>query len=122
MSFEFNERACLGCDPFDGDFGGGGQWDRILSDKIVTCRKRRKCHICAGFTTKRTRIRSRVEVYDNEMMRFAWCNACCAAMASYDGDADSELERRYSIGHERRAKARSSDEGTPAAQPRTGGE
>lgn len=99
---DFSAASCLACDPFAGDFGGGGDWDRILSDKIVVCRKKRKCHICAGFCKPRTRIRSRTEVFDGEMMRFAWCNDCCAAMAAYDGDSDSELERRYSIGERRR--------------------
>ncbi len=99
---EFSAQKCLACDPFAGDFGGAGEWDRILSDKIVVCRKKRKCHICAGFCKPRTRIRARTEVFDGEMMRFAWCSDCCAAMAAYDGDESSELERRYSIGERRR--------------------
>ena len=99
------ERDCLACDPFDGDYGGSGDSDGVLSDKMVTCRKPAKCHLCEGEAVPGTRIRRRAEVYDGEFMRFAWCHPCCQAMAHSDGDDEAYMERQR-IGDERRALER----------------
>ncbi len=89
------ERRCLMDDPFAGDFGGSGDADRVLSDKIVTCRKACECHTCGGECKPGTRTRSRVEVYDGTLMRFKWCQACSRAMSVY-GERPSILETRIS--------------------------
>jgi hypothetical protein len=47
------EVDCLAYDPFSGDFGDPEE--RILSDKIVTTRKQRKCCICFGNIKPKTR-------------------------------------------------------------------
>lgn len=98
MSYDW-EANCMACDPFDGDFGGGGSDDSILSDKIVTARKAGECHTCHGPIVPGTRVRRRAEVYDNEFMRFGWCEDCCKAMAQGDPDA---YEARVEIGMARR--------------------
>lgn len=77
------EENCLSEDPFAGDFEGGGDSDRIMSDKMVTNRGGGTCHSCGGECEPRTRNRVRVEVYDGELMRFRWCQPCSRAMAAY---------------------------------------
>jgi hypothetical protein len=94
----------LSVDPFEGDYGGSGSGDRILSDAVVTCRKAATCHACNGQCEPKTAIRRRVEVYDGELMSFAWCNACCKAMADYSKNPEG-LEARYEIGELARAHA-----------------
>lgn len=102
------EGDCLACDPFDGDFGGGGENDGVLSDKIVTCRKPGECHTCAGQSEKGSRVRRRAEVYDGEFMRFLWCTDCCIAMADEGGWDEGKgrwfdpYEDRIALGKERR--------------------
>lgn len=90
------EADCLAFDPFSGDFGGSGQGDRVLSDKIVTARKGGECHTCTQEIVSGERVRRMAEVYDNELMRFSWCEACCRAMA-VDDDGDT-YEKRVSSG------------------------
>ncbi len=99
------ERDCLADDPFEGDYGGSGGSDGVLSDKMVTARKGGECHHCAGQAEPDTRNRVRVEVYDGEFMRFRWCEPCCRAMAEYvQNGGDSEtLHKRIALGQERRA-------------------
>lgn len=81
------EAECLHVDPFEGDFGGAGDADGVLSDKMVTARKGGPCHLCAGECIPKTRVRRRVEVYDGSLMTFSWCAECCEAMvASIDFD------------------------------------
>ena len=94
------EAACMSCDPFEGDFGGSGQDDSVLSDKMVTARKAGECHTCAGQVVPGTRVRRRAEVYDGEFMRFGWCEECCRAMAA--SDDDETYEARIALGQERR--------------------
>jgi hypothetical protein len=95
-----SERQILTFDPFQGDYPGAGDGDRLLSDKMVTCRKARPCHTCAELTVTGSRIRARVEVYDGEMMSFAWCAECCATMAK-DDDGEA-YEKRIELGAENR--------------------
>lgn len=94
------ESACLRCDPFAGDFDGCGSSDRVLSDKIVTVRKRGECSTCAGTILEGERARSRTEVYDGELMRARWCEVCSRAMAAPD---EKKYERRIAIGAKARA-------------------
>lgn len=89
------EEVCMACDPFEGDFGGGGGDDAILSDKIVTARKAGECHTCHGPIVPGTRVRRRAEVYDGDLMRFGWCEPCCEAMAADDPDI---YESRIAVG------------------------
>ena len=102
------EGNCLACDPFEGDYGGSGADDSVLSDKMVTTRGVGECHTCAGTVEKGTRNRVRIEVYDGEFMRFRWCEPCCRAMADYDqnGGVNDELHARIALGDERRASLR----------------
>lgn len=96
------EAHCLACDPFYGDFGGGGGNDSILSDKMVTARKGGECHTCHGPIVPGTRVRRRSEVYDGEFMRFGWCEDCCKAMASSDPDAyEARIELGFNSGDDR---------------------
>lgn len=97
------EQNCMIVDPFEGDYGGSGDNDGVLSDKIVTARKGGECHTCAGPIVPGTRVRRRTEVYDGEFMRFGWCEPCCEAMANLD-DPDT-YEGRIEIGR----KAREAD-------------
>lgn len=96
------EADCIACDPFEGDFGGGGQSDGVLSDKMVWCRKQGECHTCAGEVAISMRVRRRAEVYDGEFMRFAWCQPCCEAMAKAKEDP-AAYEDLIALGRERRA-------------------
>lgn len=100
MAFRWEDR-CMSDDPFAGDFGGSGDGDRVLSDKMVTNRKGGTCHSCAGDCEAGTRNRVRAEVYDGELMRFRWCQQCCFGMAVYD-IRPSIAERLISLGNERR--------------------
>lgn len=99
------EAACLADDPFAGDFGGSGDGDRVLSDRMVTNRKGGICHNCAGDCAPGTRNRVRAEVYDGDLMRFRWCQLCCFAMAVYDR-RPSIAERLIGLGNKRRAEMR----------------
>lgn len=101
MGERFDEARCLALNPFDGDFGGAGRNDGVLSDKIVTARSSGDCHTCAGSIVPSTRVRRRVEVYDGTFMRFSWCTECCTAMAlAHDGAKD--LDDRIRLGYQRR--------------------
>ena len=103
MSVPFRwEAQCLADDPFAGDYGGSGDGDGVLSDKMVTNRKGGTCHMCAGECTPGTRNRVRAEVYDGEFMRFRWCVECCFAMAVYGLGRFSIADRRIATGDARR--------------------
>lgn len=104
------EDDCMTCDPFEGDFGGAGANDGVLSDKMVWCRKSCECHTCAGEVEISMRIRRRAEVYDGEFMRFAWCQTCCEAMAKAAEDPDA-YEALIELGRERRALSREAGHG-----------
>jgi hypothetical protein len=92
----------MSADPFEGDYGGSGDSDAVLSDRIVTARKESVCHTCAQKAIPGTRVRRRSEVYDGEFMRFSWCEKCCKAMASEDFE---EFEQRVVIGDKARTAA-----------------
>jgi len=109
------EPRCLSDDPFSGDFGDVG--GRILSDKMVTNRRGGVCHSCAGNCQLGTRNRVRTEIYDGELMRFRWCQACCFAMAVYD-IRPSIGDRLFALGEARRIAYRI----VPPAPVPSGGE
>jgi hypothetical protein len=96
------ESRCLSVNPFDGDYGGCGAKDSILSDRIVKLRKECECHTCAQMAKIGTRVRRRVEIYDGDFMRFAWCQKCCEAMASSDF---MKFEKRIAIGDKKRNRS-----------------
>ena len=96
------EADCMADDPFAGDFGGAGDSDAVLADKMVTNRKGGECSTCAGPCEPGTRNRVRTEVYDGEMMRFRWCVHCCFGLAVYNR-RESILDRRIALGEQRRA-------------------
>lgn len=102
------EALCLACDPFEGDYGGNGQNDRVLRDRMVTCKVRtRQCFTCASMIERGERIRIRAEIYDGEFMHWQWCEPCCRAMArvTFPDPAtgwDESYQSRIMLGHERR--------------------
>lgn len=98
------EAGCMSCDPFEGDYGGAGDRDALLSDKIVKAKIDSECHTCAGPVVRGQLARVRAEVYDGEFMRFRWCEPCCRAMAASAEDPDV-FEARCALGAERRSAA-----------------
>jgi hypothetical protein len=97
------ERECLATDPFAGDFGEVG--DKTLRDKMVTARKGGICHDCCGEITPGSRVRSRADIFDGELMHFRWCEPCCRAQALSWTDDGKAWEARITTGHERRLAA-----------------
>lgn len=96
----FDEESCLEYNPFEGDFGSPS--DRILTDKIVTARKSRKCDICLELIQPKERIRVLTAIFDGGMMWYSWCSECCHGMAQWESDCHSEsyIESRYRLGRE----------------------
>lgn len=94
----FDEKQCLSCNPFEGDFGAPG--DKVLEDKIVTARKARPCVLCGQNVTPGTRVRVRAEVYSGQFYRFVWCTDCCVAMAKSWDDNGNAYEVRAAIGRQ----------------------
>ncbi len=95
---------CLATDPFAGDFGGSGQGDRVLSDKLVRVRKLHNCHDCHETIEVGQTARSRAEVYDDEICQFYWCEVCCQAAADHD---DDKIAMLVALGEQRRAEQES---------------
>jgi hypothetical protein len=94
--YEIFEADVLAYDPFAGDFGDPS--GRLLSDKMVRAAKTHDgCHICAGPVAKGDRHRSRVEIFDGEMLSFRWCWSCCTAMARNWDDAGDEICARQDL-------------------------
>jgi wobble nucleotide-excising tRNase len=91
----FEEKDCLDCNPFEGDFGSQG--DRILTDKMVTARKGGECSLCAQEIKAKERIRTMSAVFDGEFTSYRWCNDCCAAMAKSWTDDGEAWEERYRL-------------------------
>lgn len=91
-----NEAEVLSYDPFEGDFGGPG--DRTLTDKMVTARKARACHLCCQDIKPKMRIRVLSAILDGDLMSFAWCEECCKAMEKSWKDGGKALEARYHVG------------------------
>lgn len=86
----------LAFDPFAGDFGGSGESDAILKDKIVQGRKAHTCSHCGEEIAPKAEHRVRVEIFDGEFMSFRWCAACCHAMNlfSFENDFQTFENRR----------------------------
>ena len=91
----FDERDCLGCYPFEGDFGSPDE--RILKDKIVTARKGGPCFLCGQDIQPKTRIRAMTHIFEGELVSYRWCNDCCAAMAAWWEDDRKEYEKRAAL-------------------------
>lgn len=92
------EQRAMACDPFAGDYDGAGGGDRILNDKIVTARKGGECQCCAQQVIPGTRVRSRTEVYDGELMSFRWCAICTGFMGFKDPYlSERALEKRIAL-------------------------
>lgn len=71
-----SEYTPLDYDPFAGDDGE----ERVLQDAMVKARKQNKCFHCADTINVGDIHRARRAVYEDEMMSWRWCAACCAAM------------------------------------------
>lgn len=85
----------LSFDPFAGDFSGGGEGDRVLSDKLVKTRKAHaECSHCAEPIAAGEINRVRKEIYDDELETFRWCQACVETMAA-DDDGDAYEARQH---------------------------
>lgn len=97
MLTEQQKQDAMYFDPFDGDYGGDGASDRVLSDKIVKARVGGTCHLCGQECKPETNVRSRTEVYDGQMMSFRWCEKCCSAMAKYANGNEAPIDKRYAL-------------------------
>ncbi|MDO9273598.1 MAG: hypothetical protein Q7T94_11355 [Rugosibacter sp.] len=75
----FDECECLKYWPFDGDFGHPS--DKILKDKIGIARKGGPCCECLTEIRPGERIRMIGAIFDDQMMSYRYCSACCSAMA-----------------------------------------
>lgn len=93
-----DEIKVLRFDPFQGDYGGSGDYDRVLKDKMVTARKPGPCHHCSTTIQPGDRVRSRSEIYDGDMMSFRWCSGCCEVM-----QMDESTEQAFDSWERRRA-------------------
>lgn len=102
----------LDFDPFEGDFGESS--DRTLKDKIIKVRKPHTCHICDGSISAGEPARNIVQVFEGQIGSWYFCHECCKAMVKLfefdseneDGNEDDEINRRYSLGFDRRSKAK----------------
>lgn len=90
----FDEKECMACNPFEGDFGDG---EIVLTDKIVTARKGGTCHLCRQEIKPGERIRTRKEAYDGKIDNFRWCSECCSAMAASWTDDGKAWEARAAL-------------------------
>lgn len=88
---DFNEAECLQYNPFDGDFGEPG--DKVLSDKIVTARKKSPCCECLTPTKKGERVRSLSAVFGGELSSYRWCSACCQMFSLAFSDDPDEFDK-----------------------------
>lgn len=89
---DFDEAKCLRTYPFEGDFGT--PQDKVLSDKIVSARRRGRCGLCKQAIHAGERTRVLAAVFDGEFRAFRWCSACCAAMAaSREDDFEAWIQR-----------------------------
>lgn len=91
------ERLCLNYDPFAGDRDGG---IRMLSDRIVTARKRGPCCICFEDIVPQERIRRQTAIVDNRICSCRMCEPCCIAMAESWEDNGAAIEARTQVGIE----------------------
>ncbi len=92
---DFDEAACLACDPFEGDFGSPG--DKVFSDKIVIPRKSHECSCCTRLTDPGTKTRVITALFDGEPHQYRYCTHCCAAMAISEKDAGRAGEKRWGL-------------------------
>lgn len=92
------EQAALHVDPW-----GDGKCDdyyRVLSNRIVTCRKPHECAVCFGAIPIGSRVRAQTEQSnDYGVKTFYICAPCVHAFGLYGlGDGDDSFMERYEIG------------------------
>jgi len=89
------EQICLDFDPFAGDECELAN----LSNKFVTARKERKCHICNEMIHKGDRIRIITDIFDGDFSSASICNACCEAIIEDEKDMvncdDDDFEEKF---------------------------
>jgi hypothetical protein len=83
----------LSYDPFAGDMGSPG--DRIIEDKIVICRKSRKCENCKEAMKVGSILRTLLAKFNGKMSRYTWCEACCRAMISDVRNDTNKFDKRF---------------------------
>ena len=96
-----DEQYALSIDPFDGDWGGEGP--SLLSNKIVTVRKERKCSNCHSLVQIGDRARATASSYDGVIKRHTFCARCLNLMIEADHGSESandELTMLYAKGFE----------------------
>lgn len=71
-------------DPFAGEMDVDS---RVLSDKVVKCKKPSECHQCGEQINIGDHARSRSEICDGEFVTYKWCTTCVELMAADDEDA-----------------------------------
>ncbi|MGR0183183.1 hypothetical protein [Azospirillum aestuarii] len=118
-----NDDAALYFDPFEGDYGGG---ETRIVDAIVTAPDPVRCHVCAGPIKPGTKVRRIVETcadledmpedesqgvavsdlrrYELGRSDYLICETCCDAARKDAEDGGERLDRRYSVGFNRRDK------------------
>ena len=90
------QQDCMAYNPFQGDFGAPG--DRMLRDRILTCRRQRPCVVCSGTCKPRTQIRVQAAIIDGRIAPCSMCHGCCIAMAASWRDQGAAIERRTALG------------------------
>lgn len=93
---QFDEKACLSVNPFEGDFGSPA--DTVLKDKIGVARKGGQCGMCRQEIVPGEKIRILSAIFDGDLMSYRWCSACCAAMAISREDEGEAWEARVRLG------------------------
>ncbi len=96
MGIEFDEKRCLGCNPFEGDFGAPG--DKCLKDRMGTARKPGPCSLCRQEIQPGARVRIAAHIFDGQLHSYRWCSLCCSAMAASWEDDGSAFEARAALG------------------------
>jgi len=87
----------LAFDPLASEKGDAA-FERTLRDGIVVIRKDHDCQWCRGIAKKGEYCRCRVDVYDQRVESYYFCEECTAAMG-YAGDyiGHENLEKRFEL-------------------------
>lgn len=91
----FDERECLKYWPFYGDFGHPR--DKILKDKVGVARKAGPCCECLTVIVPGERIRMISAIFDDQMMSYRYCSACCSAMAEMCTGNWNAMDARWEV-------------------------
>jgi len=95
LGADFDERECLKYWPFDGDYGHPS--DKILKDKIGIARKQGPCCECLTAIQPGERIRMIGAIFDDQMMSYRYCSACCTAMAEMWTGNWNAMDARWEV-------------------------